>query len=69
MKAHPFDPLSFISGAVILVIGLLILAGDSAQLLTAWLAPTAIIGLGALLLFIGWQSSRTGDHDAPADEA
>ena len=68
MKSHPFDPISFISGAVVLVIGVLILAGDGARQLSTWLGPIGIIGLGALLLFIGWQSTRTSE-DAPADEA
>ena len=69
MKRHPFDALSFVSGAIVLAIGALILAGESADTLSAWLAPTAIVGLGALLLFIGWQSTRSADADASADEA
>jgi hypothetical protein len=69
MKRHPFDALSFVSGAIVLAIGALILAGDSADTLSAWLAPAGIIGLGALLLLIGWQSSRSADPDVSADEA
>ena len=69
MKRHPFDALSFVSGAIVLAIGVLILAGESADALSAWLAPAGIIGLGALLLFIGWQSTRSADPDASADEA
>jgi hypothetical protein len=66
MKAHPFDALSFIFGVLLLGIGLLVAAGESASQVSAWLPPTVIIGLGALLLFAGWQSSRTGDEDPSA---
>lgn len=69
MKRHPFDTLSFIFGALFLLVGLLVLAGDATQMLSAWLAPAVIIGLGMLLLFVGWQSTRTSDGDAPGDEA
>lgn len=69
MKRHPFDALSFVSGAIVLAIGALILAGDGAETLSTWLAPASIIGLGAALLFIGWQSSRGTDPDVSADDA
>ncbi len=67
MKRHPFDPISFIFGAL-LALGLVVLAGDTTRLLGAWLAPAVIIGLGMLLLFIGWQSSRTNGGDASDNE-
>ena len=69
MKRHRFDTLSFIFGALFLLVGLLVLAGDATRMLSAWLAPAVIIGLGMLLLFVGWQSTRTNDGDAPGDEA
>ena len=68
MKRHPFDPISFIFGALLLALGLVVLAGDTTRLLGAWLAPAVIIGVGMLLLFIGWQSSRTNDGDASDNE-
>lgn len=69
MKPHPFDPVSFIFGALLLGLGLLILAGEEARLLSAWLAPAVIIGLGLLLLIAGWQYSRTSGGTASDDEA
>jgi hypothetical protein len=69
MKRHPFDPISFIFGALLLALGLAVLAGDTTRLLGAWMAPAVIIGLGALLLFLGWQSSRPTAADASDDEA
>ena len=68
MKRHPFDPISFIFGALLLALGLVVLAGDTTRLLGAWMAPAVIIGLGMLLLFIGWQSSRTNGDDASDNE-
>jgi len=68
MKRHPFDPISFIFGALLLALGLVVLAGDTTRLLGAWMAPAVIIGLGMLLLFIGWQSSRTSGGDASDNE-
>ena len=69
MKRHPFDALSFIFGALFLLVGLLVLAGDATRLFSAWIAPAVIIGLGLLLLFFGWQSTRTVPDDAGGDGA
>jgi hypothetical protein len=69
MKRHPFDAVSFIFGAVLLTIGVLVAAGDTPRLLGAWLVPTVVIGLGLLLLLLAWQSSRTADADRSVDEA
>lgn len=69
MNRHPFDPISFMFGALLLVTGSLVLAGDTARLLGTWLAPAVIIGLGLLLLIVAWQSSRTGDGDGSVEVA
>ena len=69
MNRHPFDALSFTFGAVLLAIGVLVAAGDTPRLLEAWLVPAFVIGLGLLLLLVGWQSSRTPDAGGSADEA
>jgi len=69
MKRHPFDALSFVFGALFLLLGLLVIAGDATRLLSAWLAPAAIIGLGMLLLFVGWQSTRASGEETPGDQA
>jgi hypothetical protein len=67
MKAHPFDAVSFIAGAFLLAIGLLVVGGDIAQRLGTWLAPAIIIGLGLILLVAGWNSSRGGSADASGE--
>ncbi len=69
MKRHPSDPISFVSGALFLALGLLVFAGEAARVLSgAWLAPAAIIALGVLLLLAGWRSSRP-TAGTPAEEA
>lgn len=69
MKRHPFDAVSFIFGAVLLAIGVLVAAGDTPRLLGAWLVPAFVIGLGLLLLLVAWQSSRNADAEGSVDEA
>jgi cytochrome c biogenesis protein CcdA len=69
VKRHPFDAISFIFGAVLLAIGVLVAAGDTPRLLGAWLVPAFVIGLGLLLLLVAWQSSRTADAGESVDEA
>lgn len=69
MKPHPFDPISFIFGALLLALGVLIVAGEASRLVSAWLAPTLIIGLGVLLLIAAWHSSRTSDGGAAGEES
>ena len=60
MQRHPFDPISFIFGAALLGVGALILAGEVSRLVSAWLPPAIIIGVGLALLVAGWQTSRRG---------
>lgn len=62
MRRHRFDGLSFVFGALFVVIGGLVVTGQSERLLTAWLLPAITIGLGVLLLVAAWQ----GSHPAPA---
>jgi cytochrome c biogenesis protein CcdA len=69
VKRHPFDAVSFIFGAVLLAIGVLVAAGDTPRLLGAWLVPAFVIGLGISLLLVAWQSSRNTDAEGSVDEA
>jgi hypothetical protein len=69
MKRHPFDAVSFVFGAVLLAIGVLVAAGDTPRLLGAWLVPAFVIGLGIMLLLVAWQGSRTRDAGRSVDEA
>lgn len=58
MKLHRFDAVSFVSGALFVSIGLLVMLGGSSTLLSAWLVPAVLIGLGVLVLVAAWQGSR-----------
>jgi hypothetical protein len=58
MKLHRFDAVSFVFGAVFVALGLLVTLGESSSLLSAWLVPAVVIGLGLLLLLAAWQGSR-----------
>lgn len=68
MKLHRFDAVSFVFGAVFVVLGLLVTLGESSTLLSAWLAPVVVIGLGLILLFAAWQGSRAPADSTPAQE-
>lgn len=62
MHRHSFDPVSFISGAVFLGLGLVSLVGadlDPGDL--RWLVPIALILLGVALLLP--LRSTSGEHD------
>ena len=65
MKRHPFDAVSFLAGGVLLALGALVLTGETTRLFSAWLAPSVVILLGAVLLFAGWRSSRTSGTPEP----
>ena len=58
MKLHRFDAVSFVFGAFFVGIGLLVMLGGSSGLLSAWLVPGVLIGLGVLVLAAAWQGSR-----------
>ena len=71
MKLHRFDGVSFVFGAIFVAVGLLVTLGESSTLLSAWLVPAVVIGLGLLMLVAAWQGSRppaTPDEAAPPAE-
>ena len=66
MKLHRFDAVSFVFGAIFVALGLLVTLGESSTLLSAWLVPAVVIGLGLLMLVAAWQGSRPPAPDEPA---
>ena len=74
MKTHDFDPISFIAGLVVTVIGLVfLLPGDTGDLISAisqvgsWAWPAILIGLGVAVIAPSiWQ--RKSDQEADAVE-
>ena len=49
MRRHPVDLLSFISGLLVLAVGLLLLSGNLDQVPMEWVGPVAAIGLGVVI--------------------
>ncbi len=76
MKKHAFDPLSFIAGALFLMIaGASVLTTDLDYRLADWVFPASVLVLGVGLLaasFRGMRSgddgSRTTDHRSEAED-
>lgn len=72
MKLHRFDAVSFVFGVIFVGLGLAVTLGESSTLLSAWLVPAVVIGLGMLLLVAAWQSSRPptapGEPAPPAED-
>ncbi|MEO8511711.1 MAG: hypothetical protein ABI534_10800 [Chloroflexota bacterium] len=69
MKLHRFDAVSFVFGAIFVALGLLVTLGESSSLLSAWLVPAVVIGLGLLLLLAAWQGSRPSAEPAQPSPA
>ena len=49
MRRHPVDLLSFISGLLVLAVGLLLLSGNLDQVPMEWVGPVAVIGVGVMI--------------------
>lgn len=68
MRRHPVDLLSFISGLLVLTVGLLLLSGNLDQVPMEWLGPVAAIGLG-LVIAIAARPGRESQADGGAEAA
>jgi len=51
MTRHPVDLLSFVTGLLVLGLGLLLLSGGLGGLALEWVGPAVAIGLGVLIIF------------------
>ena len=49
MRRHPVDLFSFVSGLLVLAVGLVLLSGTLDQIPLEWVGPTAAIGLGVVI--------------------
>jgi hypothetical protein len=70
MKKHAFDPVSFIFGALFLLGGIPLLAGDSAWdfFEQKWVFPSFLVVAGLVILLTSQLSGRTADDDADDTE-
>ncbi len=68
MQRHPYDPISFVAGALLFVAGCLLVAGRLDVFTQAtWLLPVLLIGV-ALTMFgaAAWSLRRTDGGERPS---
>lgn len=72
MKPHRFDPISFISGLVITLLGLAFLIPrtpvdiiDAVTSLGSWFWPVVLMVIGVIVLIPVFASKATGGPDTP----
>ncbi len=69
MKKHTFDPLSFIAGAIFLVIAAgSIFSTDIDYRLSEWVLPASVMVLGVGLLAASFRGMRKGDDGSRKSE-
>ena len=67
MERHRFDSLSFVFGAALAGIGLLLIAGVGEEVVTgSWIGPLVAILIGVILVIAAPRPARS---EAPSDEA
>lgn len=68
MERHGFDALSFVFGAALAALGVLLISGVGEVLVTgSWLGPVAAILIGIALLVVAPRPRRS--EDVSTDEA
>lgn len=65
MARHPVDLLSFVSGVLVLGLGLLLLSGGVDNVPMEWAGPAVAIGLGVFIL-VAARPQRQPNEDEPA---
>lgn len=70
VERHGFDSLSFVIGAALAGIGLLLIAGVGEQIVTgSWIGPLAAILVGIILLVAAPRPARNAEAEAAAEDA
>jgi hypothetical protein len=69
MARHPFDALSFLFGLFFALVGLALLAGNSARGTIAldWAGPIVAVGLGIVVLLAARPTSRAASGEIAED--
>lgn len=65
MARHPVDLLSFVSGVLVLGLGLLLLSGGVDNVPMEWAGPAVAIGLGIFIL-VAARPQRQANEGEPA---
>ncbi|MEP7082158.1 MAG: hypothetical protein ABI841_04175 [Chloroflexota bacterium] len=69
MNQHRFDPLSFVFGALFVMVGLLLLGGGADGLPMQWVGPLVAVLLGVVILFAARpRRPPAEDPTAPVDD-
>ena len=70
MARHPVDLLSFVSGVLVLGLGLVLLPGGVGDIPMEWVGPAVAIGLGALILYAARPAHEPSeDASVPSEES
>jgi hypothetical protein len=64
MSRHPVDLPSFVSGLLVLAVGLVLLSGGLASVPMAWVGPAVAIGLGVVIALAA-RPARRPNQDEP----
>lgn len=65
MSRHPVDLLSFVSGLLVLTVGLVLLSGSLDQVPLEWVGPFAVIGLGIVIAIAARRSREPVRDESP----
>lgn len=68
MRRHRVDLLSFVSGLLVLTVGLVLLSGNLDQVPIEWVGPAVAIGLGVVIAFAARPSRGSGDNERPESD-
>lgn len=69
MSRHDFDPLSFLFGALFVVVGLLLLGGRTDALPMDWAGPVAAVIAAVVIVIAARRGRPTDDHLSASDES
>ncbi|MDP9467644.1 MAG: hypothetical protein M3P32_02730 [Chloroflexota bacterium] len=65
MRRHPVDLLSFVSGLLVLTVGLLLLSGGLSDVPMEWVGPAVAIAVGLLIAVAARPAREPRDEDEP----
>lgn len=67
MARHGVDILSFVSGALVLGVGLLLLSGGLGGMPLEWVGPVVAIGLGVVIVIAARPARSPAEPESPGE--